>query len=308
MKVLEVQNLVKKYGSLKAVNDVSFDIKEGEVLGLLGPNGAGKTTLISTIMTLEKPSSGDIFVCGWDIRKHSQKIKSIIGFMPQELVMHGYFNLEEVIRFYSGFCGVWPDNNRIEYLLKKLDLWQHRKKKVRALSGGMKRRMLMVKALVHSPKLILLDEPTAGVDMDFRSSIWDFVTTLKNEGASILFTTHYLEEAEKLCDRVAFIHEGKIRQMGVTKTLISDLTTRQIHLKLKGNSNFNPEDHKNYRGLREGYHVFMLPYSSSLGQLVEQLSVGIEDISDVRIREGSLEDVFQISKSQKLDDNYTDPI
>ena len=300
MKILEIKNLVKKYGSLKAVNDVSFDIKEGEVFGLLGPNGAGKTTLISTIMTLEKPSSGDIFVCGWDIKKHPQKIKSITGFMPQELVMHGYFNLEEVIQFYSGFCGVWPDKNRIEYLLKKLDLWKHRKKKVRALSGGMKRRMLMVKALVHSPKLILLDEPTAGVDMDFRVSIWDFVTALKNEGASILFTTHYLEEAEKLCDRVAFIHEGKIRQMGSTKTLISNLTTRQIHLKLKNNPNFNPESHKNYRGLKEEYHVFMLPYSSSLGQLVEQFSIKIEDIIDVKIREGSLEDVFQISKTQEL--------
>ena len=302
MKVLEVKNLIKKYGSLKAVNDVSFDIKEGEVFGLLGPNGAGKTTLISTIMTLEKPSQGDIFVCGWDIKKHPQKIKSITGFMPQELVMHGYFNLEEVIQFYSGFCGVWPDSKRIEYLLKKLDLWQHRKKKVRALSGGMKRRMLMVKALIHSPKLILLDEPTAGVDMDFRASIWDFVIALKNEGASILFTTHYLEEAEKLCDRVAFIHEGKIRQMGATKTLISDLTTRQIHLKLKENIPFKSENHKNYRGIKEGYHIFMLPYSSSLGKLIEQLSIGIEDIADVKIREGSLEDVFQISKSQKLDE------
>lgn len=304
MKVLEIKNLVKKYGSLKAVNDVSFDIKEGEVFGLLGPNGAGKTTLISTIMTLEKPSAGDIFVCGWDIKKHPQKIKSITGFMPQELVMHGYFNLDEVIQFYSGFCGVWPDPGRMEYLLRKLDLWQHRKKKVRALSGGMKRRMLMVKALIHSPKLILLDEPTAGVDMDFRFAIWDFVTALKKEGASILFTTHYLEEAEKLCDRVAFIHEGKIRQMGATKALIADLTTRQIHLKLKENILLKSENHKSYRGIKEGYHVFMLPYSSSLGKLIEQLFIGIEDIADVKIREGSLEDVFQISKSQTPD--YTD--
>ena len=174
MKILEVKNLVKDYGSLRAVDHVSFDIEEGEIFGLLGPNGAGKTTLISTIMTLEKPTGGDIFVCGKDIKQHPRQIKSLTGFMPQELVMHGYFNLDEVVSFYSGFCGVWPDKKRIEYLLKALGLWEHRKKKVRALSGGMKRRMLMVKALIHSPKLILLDEPTAGVDPDFRAAIWDF--------------------------------------------------------------------------------------------------------------------------------------
>ena len=294
MKVLEVKNLVKDYGSLRAVDHVSFDIEEGEIFGLLGPNGAGKTTLISTIMTLEKPSGGDIFVCGKDIKRHPRQIKSLTGFMPQELVMHGYFNLDEVVSFYSGFCGVWPDQKRIEYLLKALGLWEHRKKKVRALSGGMKRRMLMVKALIHSPKLILLDEPTAGVDPDFRSAIWDFITELKKEGSSILFTTHYLEEAENLCDRVAFIHEGKIRQMGSTKKLISRLTTRQIHIKLKEGLVLEFENYKNYQGIKDGYHIFMLPYSSSLGELTRQLSIKMEDISDVRIKEGSLEDVFQM--------------
>ena len=292
MKILEVKNLVKDYGSLRAVDHVSFDIEEGEIFGLLGPNGAGKTTLISTIMTLEKPTGGEIFVCGKDIKQHPRQIKSLTGFMPQELVMHGYFNLDEVVSFYSGFCGVWPDKKRIEYLLKALGLWEHRKKKVRALSGGMKRRMLMVKALIHSPKLILLDEPTAGVDPDFRAAIWDFITELKKEGASILFTTHYLEEAENLCDRVAFIHEGKIRQMGSTKKLISQLTTRQIHIKFRKDLEF--KNHKNYKGLKDGYHIFMLPYSSSLGELTRQISIKMEDISDVRIKEGSLEDVFQM--------------
>lgn len=297
MKVLEVQNVVKNYGSLRAVNRVSFDIKEGEIFGLLGPNGAGKTTLISTIVTLEQADAGRIFVCGHDVEKEPRVSKSLTGFMPQELIIHGYFNVQEVIRFYSGFCGVRPDPRRIDYLLKRLSLWDQRDKKVRTLSGGMKRRLLMAKALVHSPKLLLLDEPTAGVDIDLRNALWDFVQELKKEGTSILFTTHYLEEAERLCDRVAIIHHGEIRQTGPTKELISQFTTRRIHLKLKKSQSF---DSKRYLGHWEGCDVFSLPYSINFNDLMEELSLAREDILDVRIREGSLEDIFKkISKEEK---------
>ena len=297
MKVLEVQNVVKNYGSLRAVNQVSFDIKEGEIFGLLGPNGAGKTTLISTIVTLEQADAGRIFVCGHDVEKEPRVSKSLTGFMPQELIIHGYFNVHEVIRFYSGYCGVRPDSKRIDYLLKRLSLWDQRNHKVRTLSGGMKRRLLMAKALVHSPKLLLLDEPTAGVDVDLRNVIWDFVQELKKEGTSILFTTHYLEEAEKLCDRVAIIHYGEIRQIGPTKDLISQFTTRRIYLKLKNIRSF---ESKRYLGRREGCDVFSLPYSMNFSDLMNELSLKGDDILDVRIREGSLEDVFkQISKEQR---------
>ena len=297
MKVLEVQNVVKDYGSLRAVNQVSFDIKEGEIFGLLGPNGAGKTTLISTIVTLEQADAGRIFVCGHDVEKKPRVSKSLTGFMPQELIIHGYFNVQEVIRFYSGYCGVRPDSKRIDYLLKRLSLWDQRNHKVRTLSGGMKRRLLMAKALVHSPKLLLLDEPTAGVDIDLRDVIWDFVRELKSEGASILFTTHYLEEAERLCDRVAMIHQGKIRQIGPTKDLISQFTTRRIYLKLKNIRSF---ESKRHLGRREGCDVFSLPYSMNFNDLMSELSLKGDDILDVRIREGSLEDVFkQVSKEQR---------
>ena len=296
MKVLEIKNLVKNYGSLRAVDHVSFDIEEGEVFGLLGPNGAGKTTLISCVMTLEKPDSGEIFVCGRDIKKRPQEAKSLTGFMPQETVMHGYFSLEEVIRFYSGFCGVWPDRKRISDLMKKLDLFEHRKKKVRALSGGMKRRMLMVKALAHSPRLLILDEPTAGVDVDLRASIWEFVQSLKKQGVSILFTTHYLEEAEKLCDRAAFIHHGKIRESGSTAELISNLTARRVYLQLKVPPPPGMDAIEGYEGMREGRHVFALPSASGLGGLFQKLSLRTENIADIKIREGSLEDVFHLSK------------
>ena len=298
MKVLQVENVIKDYGSLRAVNRVSFDIEEGEIFGLLGPNGAGKTTLISTVVTLERASAGRILICGLDIEKEPRTAKSLTGFMPQELIIHGYFNVAEVIRFYSGFCGVRPDPKRIEYLLKRLSLWDQRDQKVRTLSGGMKRRLLMAKALVHSPKLLLLDEPTAGVDVELRDTLWDFIRELQKEGVSILFTTHYLEEAERLCDRVAIIHHGKIRRAGFTKELISRFTSRRIYFQLKKPKDFS--GNKRHLGQRAGCEVFSLPYSMGFGDLTRELALSPEDIVDVKVREGSLEDIFKkISKEGK---------
>ena len=290
MKVLEIKNLVKTYGHLKAVDDVSFDLQKGEIFGLLGPNGAGKTTLISCIMTLEKLDKGKIFVCGHDVQKKPSLAKSLTGFMPQDIIIHGYFTVKEVIKFYSGFCGAWPDSDRIDYLLKKFDLWDKKDKKVRTLSGGMKRRLLIVKALVHSPKLLLLDEPTAGVDIQLRNRIWEFIKEIKKE-ISILFTTHYLEEAENLCDRVAFIHKGKIKQIGSTKDLISQLTTRRVLIKydqdIKIESSY-------YAGKNiDNYHSFLLPYSFTVGSLLKELNLKQENIEDLRVKEGSLEDIFK---------------
>ncbi|MDE0092175.1 MAG: ABC transporter ATP-binding protein [Oligoflexia bacterium] len=289
MKILEIKNLVKTYGALRAVDNVSFDIHKGEIFGLLGPNGAGKTSLISTVMTLEKINSGQVSVCGYDVQKHPSLTKSFTGFMPQDIIIHGYFTVREVIKFYSGFCGVWPDGDRIDYLLKRLNLWEQRNSKVRTLSGGMKRRLLIVKALVHSPKLLLLDEPTAGVDIQLRNNLWEFIKELKQE-TSILFTTHYLEEAEKLCDRVAFIHKGKIRQMGETHRLISHLTTRKILIKFKTDKLIK---NKHYSGKNEeDYEVFLLPYSLTAGQLLKELNLDMNEIQDLKVKEGSLEDVF----------------
>lgn len=288
MKILEIKNLVKSYGSLKAVNNVSFDIKKGEILGLLGSNGAGKTSIISSIMTLEKIDSGQIKICGHDVAKQASLTKSLTGFMPQEIIIHGYFSVTEVIRFYSAFCGVWPDNSRIDYLLKKMELWEQRHKKVRTLSGGMKRRLLIVKALIHSPPLLLLDEPTAGIDIHLRNKLWELIKDIKQE-TSILFTTHYLEEAEKLCDRIVFIHKGEIQQIGQTDKLISSLTTRKIFIKLHKERKF---DNKYYLGKQQDYDCFFIPYSFSFGQLLKDLSLSTEDIADLKTKEGSLEDVF----------------
>lgn len=290
MKVLEVKNVVKSYGDLKAVDQVSFDIQKGEIFGLLGPNGAGKTTLISSIITLEKFQEGEIFVCGHNVKRKPSLIKSLVGFMPQDIIVHGYFTVKEIVEFYSGFCGVWPDSDRIDYLLKKFDLWEQRNKKVRTLSGGMKRRLLIVKSLVHSPKLLLLDEPTAGVDIQLRNKIWEFIKEIKKE-SSILFTTHYLEEAEKLCDRVAFIHKGRIRQIGPTQDLISKLTTRKVLIKT---SQKIQTKNQHYVGRDEDqYHSFLLPYSLTIGGLLEELNLEQKEIEDLKVKEGSLEDIFK---------------
>ena len=290
MKVLEVKNVVKSYGSLKAVDQVSFAIQKREIFGLLGPNGAGKTTLISSIMTLEKFEEGEIFVCGHNVKKKPSLIKSLIGFMPQDIIVHGYFTVKEIVEFYSGFCGVWPDSDRIDYLLQKFDLWEQRNKKVRTLSGGMKRRLLIVKSLVHSPKLLLLDEPTAGVDIQLRNKIWEFIKEIKQE-TSILFTTHYLEEAESLCDRVAFIHKGQIRQTGPTQDLISKLTTRKVLIKSPQKIQ-NKSEHYMGRSA-EGYHSFLLPYSLTVGDLLKDLNLEQKEIEDLKVKEGSLEDIFK---------------
>ncbi|MES2962917.1 MAG: ABC transporter ATP-binding protein, partial [Bdellovibrionota bacterium] len=175
---IRITDLVKDYGSLRAVDHVSFEMKPGEIFGLLGPNGAGKTTLISTLVTLEEPTEGKVEIFGLDVTKEPERIKMLTGFVPQELIHHGYFDVEEIMEFHSGYFGRRKNKERIDWLLQKLSLYDHRKKKVKQLSGGMKRRLLIAKALVHEPKLLLLDEPTAGVDIELREQLWRFVDEL----------------------------------------------------------------------------------------------------------------------------------
>ena len=204
---------------LQAVKDVQFSIGRGEIFGLLGPNGAGKTSVISMITTLVSMTSGEILIFGKSLLKHPQEVKKLIGVVPQEIVNQGFFNLTEILTFHSGYYGVRNNRAYIDYLLKRLALWEHRNKQVKQLSGGMKRRLMIAKALVHKPRLLLLDEPTAGVDIELRSSLWEFVRELQKEGISILLTTHYLEEAEALCGRVGIIQQGELRYLGEIKKL-----------------------------------------------------------------------------------------
>jgi ABC-2 type transport system ATP-binding protein len=289
----EVKSLRKTYGSKKhpihALKGMDLKMNEGEVFGLLGPNGAGKTTLISILTCLEEPTSGEAYIFGKDVTQGEQLTKSYIGIVPQELVNHGFFNIEEVLKFHSGYYGIQNNQEYIEFLLKKLGLHPHRAKKVRELSGGMKRRFLIAKALVHKPRLLLLDEPTAGVDIELRNSLWEFVEELNKSGTSILLTTHYLEEAEKLCDRVGIIHQGELKAVGATKNLIKDLTQREVLIYL---SETTPIKSEFLKTQKDNLLVFQIPSHMELGELLSQLKLDLNKITDVKIREGRLEDAF----------------
>lgn len=290
-KALEINNLVKQYGDLKAVNNVSFQVNEGEIFGLLGPNGAGKTSLISCIVTTEDPTSGSVKIFGEDVSKNPRFTKSITGIVPQEIVNHGFFNIEEILNFHSGYFGYRNNQEQIHFLLNKIGLFEHRHKKVKQLSGGMKRRLLIAKALVHKPKLLLLDEPTAGVDIELRSQLWDFVRELRESGVTILLTTHYLEEAEELCDRVGIIHKGELRKLGPTKDLIKEFTQRRVKIKY-----LDP-----YVKVTSPYLIdqdsdeleFLIPSSMNLGELLSDLNLNMSHVKDLSINEGSLEDAFR---------------
>ncbi|MGE3973199.1 MAG: ABC transporter ATP-binding protein [Bdellovibrionales bacterium] len=290
MNPLELENLKKNYGSLQALKGVNLSMKTGEVLGLLGPNGAGKTTIISILTTLENPLSGTAKVFGVDVAKSLRDAKLLLGYVPQEIVSHGFFTVEEILEFHSGYYGIQNNKEQINYLLDRLSLSEHRHKSVRQLSGGMKRRLLIAKALVHKPKLLLLDEPTAGVDVELRTSLWKFVRELNQQGMSVLLTTHYLEEAEELCDRVAIIHKGEILQVGETKGLVRQLTQRQVDITL----NHAPVNLKNVYLTKQVQNEleFRLPYQVTLGELLAQLNLPMESIKDLRIREGNLEEAF----------------
>ncbi|MDN3504192.1 MAG: ABC transporter ATP-binding protein [Rhabdochlamydiaceae bacterium] len=290
MPPLKINNLTKRYGDFVAVNDLSFSIKPGEIFGLLGPNGAGKTTTISCITTLEEPTQGSIEIFGKNNIDHPNLAKSKFGCVPQELIHHSYFSVKQILKFHSLYYGVRHANSHIEYLLHKLDLFEHRNKLVSHLSGGMKRRLLIAKALVHKPKLILLDEPTAGVDVELRHSLWDLILTLKNDGASILLTTHYLEEAEKLCDRIGIIQNGSLIKLASTKELIDSMGIRIISVMLS--APLASINHPYLHSQTNALLIFHAPQNFTLSTLLSDLQLCNSAFSDISIQEGQLENIF----------------
>lgn len=282
---LEIKNVSKIYAAppksptdkeIVAVNDVSFQVEKGEIFGLLGPNGAGKTTLISMISGLIKQTSGDIKVCGHKVGVDSTAAKMSLGVVPQEVVASGFFNLEELLTYHSGYYGISDNKAKIHSLLTRLKLDVHKGKMMRQLSGGMRRRMMIAKALVHSPKLLLLDEPTAGVDVELRNQLWDFVRELQAEGVSIVLTTHYLQEAEELCHRVGIINHGELKFIGPKSEIIQKLTQKKFEMRLRDGSTRN----------------FSLHRDEALGDYLVKEKIRPEEILDVRTQEGTLEEAF----------------
>lgn len=295
MKAVEFQAVEKYYDSFQALKGVSFDVEEGEFFGLLGPNGAGKSTLINSMSGLVTPSSGSISVLGNDVIADYRKTRRALGLVPQELIADPFFNIRELLELQSGYFGIkGPQQQKwIDELLERLALSEKAKSLTHQLSGGMKRRALIAMALVHKPKVLVLDEPTAGVDVDLRRTLWEFTKELHAQGHTIILTTHYLEEAEALCNRVAIMQEGQIKALDKTSALLSRHAYRYLRVVTPHSSKDLVPELQSRLEESDGNGILLKVkkeecMSSVLGWL-HQSGVTIEDISS---RDASLEEVF----------------
>jgi ABC-2 type transport system ATP-binding protein len=229
---IEVQQVHKRFSTVRALDGVSLQIEEGEFFGLLGPNGAGKTTLISILAGLARADSGQLRVMGYDVVAQYQRARRLIGVVPQELVFDPFFTVRETLRIQSGYFGLRENDAWIDEIIERLDLTEKAHANMRQLSGGMKRRVLVAQALVHKPPVIILDEPTAGVDVELRQGLWRFIRELNQAGHTVVLTTHYLEEAEALCNRIAMLKQGLVVALDTTRNLLREVTGVRLRLRL----------------------------------------------------------------------------
>jgi ABC-2 type transport system ATP-binding protein len=300
---ISYKNVKKFYGDLKAVNGITLNIKEGEFFGLLGPNGAGKSTLINMLAGLAKPSTGKISVMGYDVQKNYQEARHSVGIVPQELVFDPFFNVREMLRFQAGYFGKGKENDVwVDEVIERLDLTDKASTNMRKLSGGMKRRALIAQALVHKPPVIVLDEPTAGVDVELRQKLWEFIKDLNNDGHTIVLTTHYLEEAQELCNSVAMLRAGKVVAMDTTKNLLRKFATKNLKLKLnfKGEEKLPQKiDHIPHQIVEDAF-IFQLKRITDITEITEALKESRIEIADIQTVDSDLEDVFlKLTNSNK---------
>lgn len=296
MKALSIHNLTKTYkNGVEALKGIDFEVEEGEFCALLGPNGAGKTTTIGIVTSLVNKSGGEVSVFGHDIDRELELAKSCIGLVPQELNFNQFEKVYDIVVNQAGFYGIPRKlaHERAEKYLKQLTLWDKRDEMSRTLSGGMKRRLMIARALVHEPRLLILDEPTAGVDIEIRRSMWEFLRKINKDGISIILTTHYLEEAENLCRRVAIIDHGKIIEQGSTKDLLTKLHTETFVLNLRTSLSGTPAT--------EGYVLTQVDDSTlevevskeqDLNALFEMLSDHGIQVMSMRNKANRLEELF----------------
>ena len=231
---LELSSVSKYFGEFRSLNNVSLTVQEGEFFALLGPNGAGKTTLINIIAGLSRASTGTAKVMGFDVVGQFRDARRSIGIVPQELVFDPFFSVRETLRFQSGYFGLKKNDDWIDELLHSLSLMDKADNNMRTLSGGMKRRVMVAQALVHKPPVIVLDEPTAGVDVELRQTLWKFIAGLNQKGHTILLTTHYLEEAETLCNRIAMLKKGEVLTVDTTPNLLKKHANQTLNMQLNG--------------------------------------------------------------------------
>jgi ABC-2 type transport system ATP-binding protein len=291
---ISLRSVSKRYGNLQALNEVSFDIRQGEFFGLLGPNGAGKSTLISAIAGLIKVNGGSISILGADVEKDYRKARINLGVVPQEIVMDPFFTVRETLEFQSGYFGLRNNAKWIKELLEQLGLSDKADSNMRKLSGGMKRRVLIAQALVHKPKVLVLDEPTAGVDVELRQSMWRFVRRLHEEGHTIVLTTHYLEEAEELCDRIAIINKGKLLALETKQDLLARGLGSKLLVRATQPIETIPVEYQDRVSRLEGNEVELTIHrdSDSIMQILDRLRAASISIEYVSVLSDSLEDVF----------------
>ncbi|MDQ0421396.1 ABC-2 type transport system ATP-binding protein [Peteryoungia aggregata LMG 23059] len=297
--IISIKSLSKTYGNgFKALDNVSFDIEEGEILALLGPNGAGKTTLISIICGMTNPSGGQVTVSGHDVVRDFRKTRADIGLVPQELTTDMFETVFNTVSFSRGLHGKKPDPAYIEQILKDLSLYEKRNNALRELSGGMKRRVLIAKALSHEPRILFLDEPTAGVDVALRKDMWQLVERLRRTGVTIILTTHYIEEAQGIADRVGVINRGKLLLVEEKSALMRKLGRKQMTIELLERIEAIPASLAGFSlslGEGGGQLVYDYELGSGNGQiagLLQALNAAGLRFDDVSTRQTSLEDIF----------------
>lgn len=297
--IVSIKGLTKTYDNgHQALKGIDLDIRKGEILALLGPNGAGKTTLISTICGLVSPSSGTVTVAGYDIIKDFRKTRSLIGLVPQELTLGAFERVKNTVAFSRGLYGKPPNNALLDELLDELSLADKKDNMVQQLSGGMKRRVLIAKALSHEPGVLFLDEPTAGVDVELRKEMWAIIERLRQSGVTIILTTHYIEEAEEIADRVGVISGGELLELEDKQTLMQKLGKKQLLIELKTSIDQVPKELHDY-GLELSNNGTKLTYTfdarkekTGMTALLSSLSQAGLSVKDLNTAQSSLEDIF----------------
>ncbi|HMV53338.1 MAG TPA: ABC transporter ATP-binding protein [Rhodocyclaceae bacterium] len=289
---IRVEQATKCYGSVQALAGVDLEVGQGEFFGLLGPNGAGKTTLISALAGLVRASSGRLAVMGHDVVADYRAARRSLGVVPQELVFDPFFSVRETLELQSGYFGIRNNGAWIDEILAELDLAAKANANMRALSGGMKRRVLVAQALVHRPPVIVLDEPTAGVDVELRQGLWQFIRRLNRDGHTIVLTTHYLEEAESLCGRIAMLKAGRIVALDTTANLLSRATTHALRIRLEAPATLPAELEASVVS-REGVKLTLkFDRFDEVGVLLDRLRSAGARIEDMEVGKPDLEDVF----------------
>lgn len=289
---IKINGIHKNFGSLHALKGIDLTIEQGEFFALLGPNGAGKSTLISILAGLIKPSAGDISVMGFDVVNQYQQARQLLGVVPQELVFDPFFNVREMLRFQAGYFGRGRENDAwVDEVLEGLGLADKAHTNMRKLSGGMKRRALIAQALAHKPPVIVLDEPTAGVDVELRQMLWEFIKKLNREGHTIILTTHYLEEAEALCSRVGMMKQGEIVALDSTPNLLNKFAGKKLRLTL-GDVSLPVNIQSLLRHQEDGIFTFALSDMVQIEFVLSALRTANIKVIDMQLSEADLEDVF----------------